>query len=76
MTYSIYLILSPQTRNVTHLHEHPFQVGDDNGSQDRLQGETGKAVLFRARAFHRVSFKPPVISPVAEQGSEIMQSIC
>lgn len=67
MTYSIDLILSPQTRNVTHLQEHPFQVGNDNGGQDRLPGETGKAVLFGGMAFHVTSFKSPVISLVAEQ---------
>lgn len=74
MTYSIDLILSPQTRNVTHLHKHPFQVGDDNSGQHWLPRETGKAVLFRGMAFHGMIFKSPVISPVAEQWREIMQS--
>lgn len=46
MTYSINLVLPPQTRNVTHLHKHPFQVGNYNSCQDRLPRETGRAVLF------------------------------
>lgn len=76
MTYSINLILLPQTRNVTHLHKHPFQVGNYNSCQDWLPRETGKAVLFRGMVFDGMLQNPPVISLVAEQWREIMQSMC
>lgn len=39
VTYSISLILPPQTRDVTHLHEHPFQVSNDDSCQDGLRRE-------------------------------------
>lgn len=37
LTYSIHFILSPQTGNIKHLHEHPFQVSYDYSCQHRLQ---------------------------------------
>lgn len=45
VTYSISPILPPQTRNVTHLHEHPFQVSNDDSCQDRLRRENEGCVI-------------------------------
>lgn len=67
VTYSVNLVLPPQTRNVTHLHKHPFQVGNYNSCQDRLPREKGKAVLLRGMVFHVMIYKSPVISLVAEK---------
>lgn len=69
VTYSINLILPPQTRNITHLHKHPFQVGNYNSCQDWLPRETEKAVLSRGMVFHVMIYKSLVIAPVAEQGN-------
>lgn len=68
MTYRINLILPPQMRHVTHLHKHPFQVGNYNSCQDRLPRETEKAVLFRGMVFHVMIYKSPVISLGTMQG--------
>lgn len=56
-------------RHVTHLHKHPFQVGNYNSCQDRLPRETEKAVLFRGMVFHVMIYKSPVISLGTEQGN-------